>query len=233
MLLEVCANSFQSALNAQKGGANRIELCSELSVGGITPSFGVLKKVLESLSIQTFVLIRPRSGDFVFSDSEFEIMKHNIELCKNLGCSGIVSGVLNEDNTIDLERTQQLVELSRPLQFTFHRAFDYVPNLMDSLGQLIDIGVNRVLASGQELTAEKGIDKLQALKTMAQNKIIILPGGGINTENAKLFKDFEFQEIHASASKKQLKRNRSISFGGIEQTVSSVSTIKSILKAVS
>ncbi len=126
MLLEICANSYQSAKNAQEAGADRIELCQELSVGGITPSYGLLKQVVESLDISVFVLIRPRGGDFVFSDIEYKIMKSNIQLCKDFGCQGIVSGVLNADKTIDFGRTKELVQLSRPLKFTFHRAFDEV-----------------------------------------------------------------------------------------------------------
>jgi copper homeostasis protein len=128
MKLEICANSYQSALNAEKAGADRIELCSELSVGGITPSYGLLKVVSENITIPVFVLIRPRSGNFNYSDAEFDIIKNNIKLCKKLGLKGIVSGVLNDDNTIDIKRTQELIELSSPLSFTFHRAFDCVPN---------------------------------------------------------------------------------------------------------
>lgn len=111
----------------KKPGADRIELCQELAIGGITPSYGLLKQVLDTLDIPVFVLIRPRSGNFTYSDAEFDIMKQNIQLCKDLGASGIVSGVLNIDNTIDIERTQELVELSKPLPFTFHRAFDWTP----------------------------------------------------------------------------------------------------------
>jgi copper homeostasis protein len=108
MILEICANSYQSAMNAEKAGAHKIELCSELSVGGVTPSYGLLKKVMHSISIPVQVLIRPRSGDFSYSNAEFEIMKENILQCKALGCAGIVSGVLHENNTIDIERTREL-----------------------------------------------------------------------------------------------------------------------------
>ena len=122
MILEICANSYQSAINAEKAGAQRIELCSEISVGGITPSLGLLKKVMHSLSIPVQVLIRPRSGDFHYSNAEFDIMKENILQCKELGCAGIVTGILHKDNTIDLKRTSELIELSKPMCFTFDRA---------------------------------------------------------------------------------------------------------------
>ena len=180
MKLEICANSYQSAKNAQDAGAHRIELCSELAIGGITPNYGLLKQVAQDLTIETFVLIRPRSGNFTYSESEFQIMKCNIELCKNLGFSGIVSGVLNADNTIDLKRTKALIECSKPMQFTFHRAFDWIPNPEEALKQLIAIGAHRILTSGQQTSAEAGLETLKNLKQKANNRIIILPGGGLS-----------------------------------------------------
>jgi len=200
MTLEICASNYQSALNAQEASAHRIELCQELAIGGITPSYGLLKQVLDTLSIPVFVLIRPRSGNFTYSDAEFDIMKQNIQLCKDLGVSGIVSGVLNLDNTIDIERTKELIELSNPLSFTFHRAFDWTPKPVKAMYSLIEIGAERILTSGQQTSAEKGLELLVKLKDKAQNRINILPGGGINSNNASLFKANGFDEIHASAS---------------------------------
>jgi len=200
MLLEVCASNYQSAFNAQQAGADRIELCSELAVGGITPSFGLLKEVIDTLDIPVFVLIRPRSGNFTYSDAEFEIMKKNIELSKELGVSGIVSGVLNRDNSIDIERTKVLVNLANPLPFTFHRAFDWAPDPTEALEQLIELGVDRVLTSGQAANSEKGLGLLNKLRIQAKGRISILPGGGINSSNAAIFKASGFNEIHASAS---------------------------------
>ena len=199
MLIEICANSYQSAINAEKAGAHRIELCSELAIGGITPSYGLLKKVMNDLTIPVHVLIRPRSGDFTFSDAEFEIMKENIQLCKELGVSGIVSGLLHLDNTIDIERTQELVALSKPMNFTFHRAFDWVANPKLELVTLEKIGVNRILTSGQETSAENGIQNL--IQWNNATTISIMPGGGISSENILLFKEHGFKEIHLSASK--------------------------------
>ncbi|MEY8869746.1 copper homeostasis protein CutC [Meridianimaribacter flavus] len=200
MLLEICANSYQSAKNAQDVGAHRIELCHELSVGGITPSYGLLKQVRDTLSIPVFVLIRPRSGNFVYTEDELDIMKQDIQLCKDLGFQGIVSGVLNTDNTIDLKRTKELVELSRPLSFTFHRAFDCVKNPEEALEQLIDLDIDRVLTSGLQPSAEKGINTLKKLNEKAKGRITILAGSGINQNNAKRFKEIGLKEIHASAS---------------------------------
>jgi copper homeostasis protein len=232
MLLEICANSYQSAINAEKAGADRIELCSELSVGGITPSYGVLKKVTNELIIPVHVLIRPRSGDFTYSDEEFDIMKQNIQLCKELGAAGIVSGVLHKDSTIDYERTQELIELSKPLHFAFHRAFDCVPNPKESLQKLIDLGVETILTSGQQPKAELGITLLQELQEIAGDKLTILAGGGVNPNNVQLFKKVELKAVHASASIVTQANEEDSYFGKTPQTVSDINTIKQLLNSI-
>ena len=200
MKTEVCANSYQSAINAQKGGADRIELCTELGVGGITPSHGLLKKVMSTLNIPVNVLIRPRSGNFCYNKAEFDTIKTDIGFCKSLGCAGIVSGVLHPDLTLNIERTKELIELARPMTFTFHRAFDCVQNPLKTLQQLIDLGADTILTSGQEKTAIKGIDLLNEMKALANGNIMILPGGGINEKNIGGFKDAGFKEVHFSAT---------------------------------
>ncbi len=231
MILEICANSYQSALNAQIVGAHRIELCSELSVGGITPSLGFLKKVAKEITIPVNVLIRPRSGDFCYSNDEFEIMKENIITCKKLGLSGIVSGILQTNNSIDIERTKELIELANPLSFTFHRAFDCVSNPKKSLEQLIDLGVGTILTSGQKPKAIEGINLLSELQKIAKNKLTILAGGGINPKNAKEFKNAGLREIHASASKVIQPLDKNPYFGDV-QTVSDIEIIKEILNVI-
>ncbi len=239
MLLEICTSNYQSAINAEKAGAHRIELCSELCVGGITPSYGFIKQVLENINIPVFVLIRPRSGNFTYSDDEFEIMKKDIQMCKDLGCKGIVSGILNVDNSIDIHLTQQLIKLANPLEFTFNRAFDWTPNPFEALEQLIALNVNRILSSGQESYAEKGIFVLQQLKKLAKGRIIILPAGGINSENILVFKGGGFEEVHCSAS--IIKRENAVpkvpmnSSKFYDETISSYSDItqmQSILKQI-
>jgi len=200
MILEICTSNIQSAINAEKAGAHRIELCSELAVGGITPSYGFIKQVLELVNIPVFVLIRPRSGNFTYSVDEFEMMKNDIQLCKDLGCAGIVSGALNSDNTVDVEKTKELIDIARPLEFTFHRAFDWTPNPYEAIEQLIQLNVNRILTSGQESFAEKGIFVLQQLKKLANGRITILPASGINRDNVLIFKGGGFDEVHCSAS---------------------------------
>lgn len=198
MVVEICTNSFRSAYNAEQAGADRIELCSELAVGGITPSYGLLTKVIESLSIPVHVLIRPRSGDFFYSKEEFEIMKHDINLCKELRCHGVVSGVLHQDQTVDVERTKELVALASPMSFTFHRAFDSVPNPLQATQVLDKIGVKRILTSGQQSSAVDGLPLLRKLQKEFSG--FIIPAAGINSKTIKQFLDNTFQEIHFSAS---------------------------------
>ncbi len=237
MLIEICANSYQSAVNAEKAGAHRIELCSELAVGGITPSYGLIKKVMQDISIPVHVLIRPRSGDFNYSQDEFEIMKENIEFCKELGCAGIVSGVLRGDNTIDTRRTQELITLAKSMSFTFHRAFDWVQDPKEEITELSKIGVNRVLTSGQEASAEHGIELLKELKELTN--ISILPGGGINIENIHLFQEAGFDEVHLSATKQRrtietpkISMNSLKHFEETQLSTSDIATIQHILSKI-
>lgn len=221
MLLEICANSYQSAKNAQDAGAHRIELCQKLDVGGITPSIDVFKKVRKELQIPIYVLIRPRAGDFYYSDGEIELMLTQIETFKTLGADGIVCGALNEKKDLNLEQTRLLIEKTKPLPFTFHRAFDDVNNPLKTLETLTTLGVHRILTSGQESVAEKGIELLKQLNNKANGKITIMPGSGINPNNANLFKEAGFNEIHGSASRL---------VNG--QKISDLTTIKAILNEI-
>ncbi len=199
MIIEVCANSVQSALNAQDAGADRIELCSELGVGGITPSYAVLQKIREQVHIPVKVLIRPRSGDFTYSAEEFEIMKEDIILCREFGFDGIVSGILTPESHPDLKRTAVLQEVAGPLTFTFHRAFDWAKNPLMTLRQLEDIGINEILTSGQQANVWKGRELLLELHA-ATRKCTIIPGGGINPDNVIYFRDKGFKAVHFSAT---------------------------------
>jgi len=197
MLVEVCANSLESALNAEKAGADRIELCSELAVGGITPSYGLLKAVSKKIAIPVRVLIRPRSGDFTYSDDEFEIMKTNIELCAKMGFEGVVLGILHANFVFDENRFWALGEMNHGLKTTFHRAFDWVPDPFWGLEWIESMGVDTILTSGQQKTAVEGIDLLTGLHEKASSSTI-MPGSGINASNAHLFKKKGFKAIHLS-----------------------------------
>ncbi len=239
MILEICANSYQSAINAEKAGAHRIELCSELALGGLTPSYGLLKQVIKNITIPAVVLIRPRSGNFTYSDVEFEIMKENIKLCKNLGYAGIVSGILNPDNTIDIEKTKELIQLSKPLPFIFHRAFDWTPKPFKALQQLIDLDVERILTSGQTNSAREGIGVLKDLNKEAGSRVTIMPGGGINSENILVFKITGFNEVHCSATRikyvnesPKVLMNSNRFFDETVEVTSDIKKISSILKRI-
>lgn len=197
MLVEVCASSLQSALNAEKAGADRIELCSELAVGGVTPSYGLMKAVADKISIPVRVLIRPRSGDFMYSHEEFEIMKENVRICSEFGFDGVVTGVLQNDFSLDAPRTSVLKKEAKSLKFTFHRAFDWIKNPEKSLEQLEEIGVNTILTSGQQNKAIQGIELLAKLHEKSAN-CTIMPGSGINLTNVLNFKEKGFKAIHLS-----------------------------------
>lgn len=203
MQVEICANSFDSALAAQQGGADRIELCTELSVGGLTPSHGLIEKVVNELQIPVHVLIRPRSGNFTYTEAELDVMLRDIDFCKKLGCVGIVSGALHPDNSIAIKPLHMLISQAENLCFTFHRAFDWCPDPFMALDILKQISIDRVLTSGQEATAEKGLPLLRQLQQHSAHKIEIMPGSGINIGNISLFKAEKFQSIHLSAGKKE------------------------------
>ncbi len=196
MIIEVCAESYEYAVKAEKAGADRIELCKDLHLDGLTPDYESAKKTIDTLNIPVFILIRPREGDFFYSNEEFELMKSNIVKFKEMGCKGIVSGVLNSDNSIDIKKTKELVELSRPLEFTFHRAFDKVNNPLNEIENLIELGIDRVLTSGQKDKAIDGLVLLKQLNSISKNRIKIMPGSGINKSNIVNFINFE--EIHGS-----------------------------------
>ena len=210
MILEVCANSYESAINAEKGGAHRIELCKNLSVGGLTPSFDLAKKVISELNIPVFILIRPRKGDFNYSHEEFEQIKKDIILFKKIGCKGIVSGILTKDKKLDINKTKELIKLSRPLEFTFHRAFDEVLNPINVLHQLIKLRADRILTSGQKKTAIDGIELIKKLINISNNNIKIMPGSGINSTNILEINKLNINEIHGSFSKSS-KNNKKLS----------------------
>ena len=203
ILFEACVDSVESALNVEAGGADRIELCADLLEGGITPSYAMLKLVIEKLTIPVNVLVRPRGGDFLYTDYEFEVIKRDIEYCKQIGVNGVVIGILNDDGTVDKVRTEELVKAARPMSVTFHRAFDMTREPEEALNTLIELGVDRLLTSGQEADVHKGIPTLKKLVEIANNRIIIMPGGGVDELNIKkVVEKTGVKEIHASAREK-------------------------------
>ena len=199
-ILEIAADSIQSAVNAEEGGADRIELCENLAQGGITPSAGKIRLSKKMLVIPVFVLIRPRKADFLYSGMEFELMLEDIRMAKQMGADGIVSGVLTADGSIDMTRTEMLVKASWPLPFTFHRAIDMCRQPLTAVDQLADINVRRILSSGQQPAAAGGSELLHKLVERAAGRLQIMAGGGLRAENlGSLLRIPQLKEFHASA----------------------------------
>lgn len=184
--IEIATSDFLTTRSAVEGGANRIELCANLGEGGTTASYGLIKKCRENFTLPVYPIIRPRGGDFLYSQEEFEIMLHDIKRCKDLACDGVVIGLLNIDGTIDRVRTSILVEAAYPLGVTFHRAFDRCRNPFEALEQIIATGCERILTSGQKPVATDAPEMIASLQQAADDRIIIMPGSGVRKENIKL-----------------------------------------------
>lgn len=200
MPIEICAQSITSALAAQNGGADRIELCTALEVGGLTPSPATMLEAKRLLNIPICVLVRPRAGDFIYSDLEFECIKRDVEWCKQNGMDGVVIGILTKDATLDLPRMKELADLARPMQVVCHRAFDQTPDAAEALEQLIDMGFDRVLTSGQAKNVVVGRDILRGLIVQAKGRITVMPGNGVGLDNLKdLMAHTQATDFHTSA----------------------------------
>jgi copper homeostasis protein len=181
--LEICANSIESAIAAEKGGADRIELCANLGEGGTTPSYGQIKWCMENLGLEVWPLIRPRGGDFLYTDAEFECLLEDISFCKQIGCHGVVTGILDKDGNVDETRCRQIIATASPMPVAFHRAFDMCRNLEESLEAIIALGFVRILTSGGKENAEIGANEIAQLIIQANNRIEVMPGAGINSDN--------------------------------------------------
>jgi copper homeostasis protein len=203
-MLEVIAFNIQSVVVAQQSGAHRIELCDNPAEGGTTQSYGMIKMAREKTSLLLYPIIRPRGGDFLYTAEEFEIMKKDIQLCKELQCDGVVIGLLQPDGSIDKKRTSELVEVAYPLGVTFHRAFDRAANPFEALEDVISIGCERILTSGLKPTALEGADTLGALVKQANDRIIIMPGSGVRANNIQtIAQRTGATEFHSSARNDQ------------------------------
>ena len=197
--LEICVFSIESALSAQKAGANRIELCASYIEGGLTPSAGTIRMVRKQLNIECYVMIRPRGGDFCYNDSEFEQMHHDIEYAKLCGVDGVVFGALQPNGHVNIVRTRELVQHASPLKVTFHRAFDLASDPLRALEDIVVCGCHRILTSGQKATALEGLDTIRNLVTCSDGRIDIMAGSGVNPENAREFIKAGVQALHFSA----------------------------------
>jgi len=219
--LEVCANSVTSAVSAQEGGAARVELCDNLPEGGTTPSYGAVLMARKWLDIKLYVLIRPRGGDFLYTDLEFDVMLADVKFCIEAGCDGIVIGILKPDGTIDKERCKKLITPAKQagLGVTFHRAVDMSADMYNALDDIIELGCERVLTSGGKATAASGADTISDLIKKAAGRISVMPGSGINENNvAAIVQVTGATEIHASARSpvrsEMIYLNENITMGG-------------------
>lgn len=218
-LVEVCAYSFESCVAAEKAQANRIELCSSMFEGGTTPSAGLVKMVTQKVSIEVHAMIRPRGGDFCYTDEEFEVMKADILSMKTLGCTGIVLGILQTDGKVNIQQTAALVKLAAPLQVTFHRAIDMTPNYAEALEAIIEAGCTRVLTSGQKNVAIDGIEEITNLVKQANGRIQIMVGSGVNLKNALTIAQTGVDAIHLTGKSTRdsamIYRKEGIAMGGL------------------
>ena len=218
--LEICVDSAVSALNAQSAGADRIELCDNLSEGGTTPGYGMIISARNNLSIGIHVLIRPRGGDFLYSDSEYDIMRRDIELCGENGIDGIVTGILLPNGTVDVERTARLIEFAYPMTATFHRAFDMCMDPVNGLEDIIATGASRLLTSGQQNKALDAVELIRQLVIQAGERLIVMPGGGIDETNAaQIITATKVKELHLTGrmeiDSEMIFRRQGISMGSL------------------
>lgn len=222
MLFEIVVFSIEAALKAQEGGADRIELCDNPGEGGTTPSYGVIEVVRQHISMDVYIMIRPRGGDFLYSSYEFHAMKRDISQCQRLSVDGVVFGILNADGTIDKKRCKELIDKARPLKVTCHRAFDMTRDPFEALEDCIEAGFDRILTSGQQMKAIAGVDLIAELQKRADGRIIIMPGSGVNEDNIEeIVKKTQVNEVHFSAADTReggmIYRNPQIAGMGSEQ----------------
>jgi copper homeostasis protein len=221
VIVEVCLDSVESAIAAERGGAHRVELCGNVLEGGVTPSAGMIAAVRRAISIPVHVMIRPRGGDFLYSDHELGIMRRDIEAAKELGADGVVLGILDEDGNIDAHRTSELVQLARPLNVTFHRAIDMTRDPVSALEALIDLRIGRVLTSGGEQTAIEGQEAIARLVRTAAGRIVVMAGSGIHEQNVRQFIEATgVHEIHVglrtTTDSPMRFRNEKVSMGAVK-----------------
>ncbi|WP_276503738.1 copper homeostasis protein CutC [Terrimonas pollutisoli] len=219
-IIEIATTDFLTTQAAVEGGADRIELCANLAEGGTTPSYGHIRKCREAFDVLIYPIIRPRGGDFLFTDEEFDIMLQDVKLCKQLGCDGVVIGLLNRDGSIDKKRSSQLVEAAYPLGVTFHRAFDRCRDPFEALEELIKLGCERILTSGQKPAAPDAAALIAQLNKAADDRIIIMPGSGVRKENIRqLAEQTGCVEFHSSLRSKSASKMDFIhpSFAGSDE----------------
>lgn len=237
--VEICTFSLESCVNAQLAGASRVELCSGMYDGGTTPSAAMIRMAREKLSIELYVMIRPRGGDFLYSDLEFELMKEDILYARSCNADGVVFGILKADGSVDVERTKELVEWAAPMKVTFHRAIDMTRNMEEALEDVVRAGCYRILTSGGRNTVDEGIEQIRTLVKQAKGRVQIMAGSGVSATNASRLVEIGVDAIHlsgkSSRDSKMVFRNPNVFMGGVpglpeyEQYYSDVEKIKATL----
>ena len=219
--IEVCAFSLESCLAAEKGGANRIELCGSMYEGGTTPSAGLIQVAKQQVSIEIHAMIRPRGGDFCYSENEISVMQADIRMAKELGCEGIVLGILQPNGEVNIAQTKALVDLAKPMQVTFHRAIDMTPDYLKALEDIIEAGCDRILTSGQKNTAMKGIEAIEKLVKQANNRIEIMAGSGLNASNVQTLIHTGVNALHLTGKSirdsEMIYRKEGVTMGGLSE----------------
>ena len=240
---EICSGSLQSALNAQEAGAHRVELCSALSLGGLTPSYGFIELARKRLNIDVNVLIRPRQGDFLYDSDEVAVMIRDIIACAQMGVDGVVIGALDPFGNVDVDACRAMVAVAKHhgMSVTFHRAIDRACNIMAALEDVISVGADRVLSSGGKPTSLEGLETLAQMNAAAAGRVIIMPGGGVNAENIRqILEGTGAQEIHFSGSEtiqSEMVYREGVSFtpdslgGDFTRTESSAEKIRQMIQA--
>ena len=244
VICEVCVDSVAGVRAARAAGADRVELCGDLLEGGTTPSWGMIRQARTIAGIGLYVMIRPRGGDFLFDDDEFAIMEADVDMAQAERADGVVIGLLTAEGMVDAKRTRDLIARARPLSVTFHRAFDMTPDPFQALETLIELGVDRVLTSGQEASVLEGLPLIIELIRRAADRIVIMPGGGITARNAERIvaaarpREIHFAALEAAASGMQYRREHVFMGGELrppeyDRLVTSAATIGSIMAKAS
>ena len=219
--IEVCAFSLESCLAAEKGGANRIELCGSMYEGGTTPSAGLIQVAKQQVSIEIHAMIRPRGGDFCYSENEISVMQADIRMAKQMECEGIVLGILQPNGRVNISQTKGLVNLAKPMQVTFHRAFDMTTDYSEALEDIIETGCDRILTSGQKNTAMEGIEAIEKLVKQANNRIEIMAGSGVNASNVQTLIHTGVNALHLTGKSirdsEMIYRKEGITMGGLSE----------------
>ena len=225
-IIECCANSVNSALIGIEAGANRIELCANLEKGGTTPEYEDIKRLRKLTDVKVHILILPQANHFIYSNKEFQQIISDIKFCKKNGCDGVVIGALNKDLSINIIQTKQMVEVAKPMKVAFHRAFDLAYDLENSLEDIISCRCDYILTSGQKLSVDQGFENLKQLIKLANNRIKILAGGGVNSMNIKNLYDIGIREFHLSGVKKNKSSSNETDFDNIYNAVNKLITIE-------